>query len=87
MTNWIIAIAAIANVVVYFLLWKATNRSVNEMKNSAKEMARSVKLQEKTFMVNAIFEMADGVSGFPWRRTAFQKLFPEYWNKVKDALK
>lgn len=40
-TDWIIAIAAIANVVVYILLWRTTIRSIKVAQDSIKEMQKT----------------------------------------------
>ncbi len=33
-TDWIIAISSLINVIVYFFLWITTKKSINEMKKS-----------------------------------------------------
>ena len=40
-TDWIIAIAAIANVIVYILLWHVTKKSIKIAQNTTKEMQKT----------------------------------------------
>lgn len=40
-TDWIIAIAAIVNVIVYILLWRSTKKSIGIAQKSIEEMQKT----------------------------------------------
>lgn len=75
--NWVtavatvvIAVAAVANVVVYLLLWKQTKRSVDEMRTTAEFMIMqeiTKKFSDGT-RSNYLERMFPGIADKYWRR-------------------
>jgi hypothetical protein len=78
MADWITAIAtaviglaAIANVVVYWLLWRQTKASVDEMRETTEFLIMSEILKK--------FGPSDRSQ---WLEKMFPKIAKKYWNRV-----
>lgn len=75
-TDWIIAIAAVVNVIVYILLWWTTTRSIKIAQDSIKEMQKTTEF----FFCSEVSK-----KWIPDRRTQIlRKNFPELSKKYTE---